>query len=96
MIDMHILILPASCYSSTTIYPERVMWMRSRNSELAYSRISLISKLLLSLAALVHNRQQLGPEIHSSFKICSFFPRVGCSEVVVVRYCSELQFSSSQ
>jgi hypothetical protein len=27
---------------------------------------------------------------------CSQLSRVGCSEVVVVRYCSELQFSSSQ
>ena len=39
-LNMHILILPvsATCYSSNAIYPdaERVIWMRSANSELAY------------------------------------------------------------
>ena len=41
VLHMHILILPVSAtcsYSSTVIYPdeERVIWMRSQDSELAY------------------------------------------------------------
>jgi hypothetical protein len=81
----------------TMVYPVQILIfthseIESENGIIKIDNWYVVSCVCSLIASPVHPRNVVRNVYERSVSV----PRVGSSEVVVVRYCSELQFSSSQ